>query len=125
MMTKVGFAFNLHFCGERLANVTTMFEKKGCGMETPATASLSCENKEISKPSCCADEVLLVQNQDQNPISDIQELTQIQLYAYTATIWVLETFNFENTSIVLDKEYNYTAHAPPLYQLHTAYIFYG
>ena len=125
MMTKVGFAFNLHFCGDRLASVTTMFEKQGCSMEMAMEAIPSCESEQLTKPGCCSDEILLVQNQDENPLSDISQLSEQQVFALAATIFVLQTVTFEALVDTSSQQYTYTAHAPPLYKLYCAHTFYG
>ncbi|MFD0863734.1 hypothetical protein ACFQ1M_16080 [Sungkyunkwania multivorans] len=126
LMTKVGVAFNLHFCGEQLASVTTMFESNGCGMEMAAEAKPSCESEQLSKPSCCSDEVLLVQNQDENPISDVLSLSQDQLMAVLTTALVFDLFSVESESWNNQPpHYHYDSHAPPLYALYCSYTFYG
>ena len=90
----------------------------------PATPT--CEKEAIAKRSCCSDEVLLIQNHDKNPLTDIQSLSQQQLAAVLAAAVVLELLPKE---IISEKDtflpYKYDSHAPPLYELYCSFTFYG
>lgn len=61
--SKVGVAFNVHYCGGHIAQISTVFNATGCGMEKK-TSPVSSE-VEFSTKSCCEDELIVEQNDDE------------------------------------------------------------
>lgn len=55
MLTQSGWALNLHFCGNDLAEVSWAHTEQGCGME----ATSSTDSPSFEKTSCCSDQTLL------------------------------------------------------------------
>ena len=61
--TRVGYAINVHYCGDRIAEVSLAFITANCGME-PQQDSKDPFRTELSKKSCCNDTTVLFQNHD-------------------------------------------------------------
>ena len=55
MATQSGWALNLHFCGNDLAEVSWAHTEQGCGMEATSTT----DSPSLEKTSCCSDQTLL------------------------------------------------------------------
>lgn len=122
LATKVGVAFNVHHCGEVIAKVTSVFhDERGCGMEMPVEPKDSCE-KEISKKSCCSDEVVSIQNLDENPLADQLHFSPIICVALLQAIQVVY-ISEENTTENIELPSEVPDTGPPLYQLYCQYTF--
>jgi len=55
MATQSGWALNLHFCGNDLAEISWAHTEQGCGME----AASYTDSPSFQKTSCCSDQTLL------------------------------------------------------------------
>jgi len=76
MATQSGWALNLHFCGNDLAEVYWAHTEQGCGMETaPSTDSPS-----FQKTSCCSDQTLL--SAVEQPIKGDHQIETPKVFAW-------------------------------------------
>ena len=68
--SKIGVAFNVHYCGEHIAKISWAFDAKGCGMEKkiPATDAL-----QFSQKNCCDDDLIISQNDSDQNINDLEQ----------------------------------------------------
>ncbi len=63
LLSTTSFTMDLHYCGETLVDVALFAETEGCGMEMQqAKSNSACE---IVKKSCCTDEQINHQGQDE------------------------------------------------------------
>ena len=58
LLSTVSFTVEKHFCGDVLVDVSMFSQVEKCGMEMPVA-----DNCQITKKSCCKDEVDVVQGQ--------------------------------------------------------------
>ena len=61
--TRVGFAVNIHYCGNSIAEISIAYNPQKCDMGDGAYSQTS-DKTSFSKKSCCADEVFLFQNHE-------------------------------------------------------------
>ena len=62
LFSTMSFTIDMHYCGDTLVE-TALFQKaKGCGMEMTQPAQEGCV---ITKKSCCSDEQLVVDGQNE------------------------------------------------------------
>ena len=61
--TRVGFAVNIHYCGNSIAEISIAYNPQKCDMGDWAYSQTS-DKTSFSKKSCCADEVFLFQNHE-------------------------------------------------------------
>ena len=61
--TRVGFAVNIHYCGNSIAEISVAYNPQKCDMGDGAYSQTS-DKTSFSKKSCCADEVFLFQNHE-------------------------------------------------------------
>ena len=119
LVSNVGLAFNVHYCGGEIASVSlnsalpTMQSEKGC-----------CEKKVVSKKDgCCKDKKIVFQKKSDN---DVVKTFSFQFdYVYVAPEFhpvVFEaTPSFKNN---LSLSYYCDANAPPLFKLYSQYLLY-
>ncbi|QXP58817.1 HYC_CC_PP family protein [Olleya sp. HaHaR_3_96] len=62
LLSTMSFTFNMHYCGDTLVETALFHKAKGCGMEIAQPAS---EGSVITKKSCCSDEQLVVDGQNE------------------------------------------------------------
>lgn len=120
-MTKIGVAFNVHYCLGTIVNVSHVFQhNEGCGMEMMSDHSA----EKMTKNSCCSDEVLTIQNIDQNPLVDKLELSTNQFLAVLNTAILFHFIKLPSQNNIIEVEYENSSHSPPLYQLYCSYTLY-
>ena len=61
--TNLGYALNIHYCGEHIAEVSFAFNEANCGMDKQKNHK-DCLETKISKKSCCYDSTVLFQNHE-------------------------------------------------------------
>lgn len=117
LQSKIGLAFNVHYCGEHIAKISWAFDAKGCGMEKkiPTTNEL-----QFSQKNCCQDDLIISQNDGDQNINDLEK-SNVEVLA--------ETFNPIFRPIVANRAtVQLMGIRPPprepLYIKHCALIFY-
>ena len=63
LLSTVPFALNIHFCDDSMASFSFMHNAETCGMEV-ATNPTTCKTPSIHKKSCCKDQQIVKQSQD-------------------------------------------------------------
>lgn len=64
LLTTTSFTVALHYCGETLVDYSFTHKAKDCGMEKTNALS-NCEQPAMQKQSCCSDQVIIVDGQDE------------------------------------------------------------
>ncbi len=118
LVSNVGLAFNVHYCGEEIASVSlntivSQTTEKGC-----------CEKIVAKKDSCCKDKVVNFQKKSDNAI--IKAFSFDSHFSFLIQEWQTIVFssnkNFKSTQTAA---YFCDANAPPLFKLYSQYIFYA
>lgn len=79
LQSKIGVAFNVHYCGAHISKISWAFDAKGCGMEKKFPTS---EELQFSQKKCCEDDLIISQNDsDQN--NNDQEQPNVAVFAKT------------------------------------------
>jgi len=116
LVSNIGFAFNVHYCGGKIASVSLD--------TTSPIAEKSCCAKPEKKSTCCKDKVVQIEKKSDDATfkifffqlafpAFIQEFTPITFSSVQ---------NFRNNQII---SYYSDANAPPLFKLYQQYIFYA
>lgn len=123
LVSNVGFAIDVHYCGGQIASVKPAFWKEVAPQETsccPPKATASVEKKD----SCCKDKVFKFQKKSEN--TTVTSIAFLPHFVFLFEEWkpiVFQTIsNFKNSEIT---SYYCDANAPPLFQLYHQYIFYA
>lgn len=113
LVSNIGLAFNVHYCGDEIASVTFTQhnpEKNCCGIAE-------------KKSNCCSDKVVHIQKKSDNVLVKCFAF-QMQDFIPSAD-WKpmvsLAVVPFKSNTIT---SYFCDAHAPPLFKLYSQYIFY-
>ena len=120
--SKMGVALNIHYCGGHIANVSWVFDAKGCGMKTTVSHTDQNQHSQLNSKKCCDDEEVVEQNTSEQ--SKIETKNRIVQPSVKATIpFFVFTRPLTNKSLIV-----YAGNAPPneeLYLRHCSFIFYG
>ena len=79
LQSKIGVAFNVHYCGAHIAKISWAFDAKGCGMEKKIPTT---EELQFSQKNCCEDDLIISQNDSDQNIND-QEQSNLVVLAGT------------------------------------------
>jgi hypothetical protein len=118
LVSNVGLAFNVHYCGGEIASVSlnstlpSLKSEKGC-----------CGAKTSKKDSCCKDRKIVVQKKTDNVI--VKSFSLQFDYAFVVPEYNHIVFtavpSFKNN---LNLSYYCDANAPPLFMLYSQYLLY-
>jgi hypothetical protein len=133
LISNSGLAFNVHYCGEKIAAVSSVFSNEEVcdpsnseeAKQTPDNEKNSCcAKKEITHKKCCSDkEVNLKDNSEKFAFKSISFDFDFFFYTAIFTRTYFDTVDRGVTSQHL--YYSSDANAPPLYQLYCQYTFYA
>lgn len=120
LQSKIGVAFNVHYCGKYIAEISWAFDARGCGMEK-VDLSL-CDSDQLTQKSCCDDDVIIAQNDtDQTKVEGQKTLFYARTNQRNSHKQQVEIIDF-TPSI------NETTYPPPKiphYKTNCAFIFYA
>ncbi|TVZ56749.1 hypothetical protein OD91_2047 [Lutibacter sp. Hel_I_33_5] len=92
LFSTFSFAVDKHFCGDFLVDVSYFGDAKGCGMELN-------KNPSRKKKSCCKDEILKVEGQD-----ELQQFSDIELDLKTKEFAITFLISFQDLFIQIESE---------------------
>lgn len=117
--SNVGFAFNVHYCGSKIASVS---------LSLPTVSSLlkdkdCCSKKAVKKESCCKDKKIVFKEKADDKI--VKSFSFQFDYVFLVPVCQHAVFNtvpsFKNN---LSPAYYCDANAPPFYKLYSQYLLY-
>lgn len=123
LITSSGLAFNVHYCGDTIASVSSVFNtEEPCEMKMVQKEKACCVISSDTHDGCCSDETI------QADLDDvvIKQLNFDLDYVTVLPVLAFPFFTPSEESIdnqILD--YYCDANAPPLYQLYSQYVFYA
>jgi hypothetical protein len=117
LVSSIGFAFDVHYCGGKIASVTLNTSIK-------ASPEKSCCAKTEKKSSCCKDKVVTFEKKSDDATLKIFffQFAFPAIIQESKTITFLSIPNFKSKQVI---SYYSDANAPPLYKLYHQYIFYA
>jgi len=126
LVSNTGLAFNVHYCGGKIASVSSVYHTgKICAMEKKVVEKPCCAKKIAEQhKKCCKDKVV---NFKEKTDLGIFKVFSIQIDApFLIHVW--KPISFESVivadTITVIRHY-YEANSPPLFKLYSQYIFYA
>jgi len=105
LLSTISWKVEKHYCMGRLIDVALFVDAESCGMDM--FLSFEDEGLKEAKKSCCDDEVILVDGQDNLKIT--QNDLEIENHSYTITSYCFEVFND-----IYEKQIPKELYPPPL-----------
>ena len=106
LCSTLSFTINMHYCGDTLVETAIFHKAKGCGMEMRNPSAEGCS---ITKKSCCDDEQLVFDGQDELQL-------QIDKISFEQQIFIA-SFVYTYVNLFKDLENNVSSfedYKPPL-----------
>ncbi len=122
MVFSSGFAFNVHYCGDKIASVSLGTEPVEECIE-PVTQKACCAQASKDHQSCCSDKVVEMQDQPDVVVKSI-DFSVDSVYVVTQAhplVGVPQEFPLREKN----RTYRYAPNAPPLFKLYRQLIFYA
>ena len=63
LFSTMSFTIDLHYCGDTMVDYSFLHNVKTCGMKKEQVVS-TCENPEMKNKSCCSDEQIIIEGQE-------------------------------------------------------------
>jgi len=126
LVSNIGLAFNVHFCGGKIASISSVYsiKERGDAPEKSTAAKECCSEKEKDHKQCCKDKV--VDLEDKSPDTIIKSFSFHIDVPFVLQDWKPIVFNevaaFKQSEKIV---YYCEANAPPLFKLYSQYIFYA
>ncbi|WP_394776430.1 hypothetical protein [Flavobacterium sp.] len=117
LVSNIGFAFDVHYCGGKIASVSL-------NTSVSASPEKKCCGASQKKSSCCKDKVVHIEKKSDNATIKFFFFQ----FAFPAVIQEVKPIaflsipNFKSNQIT---SYYSDANAPPLFKLYSQYIFYS
>ncbi|MGK4567056.1 HYC_CC_PP family protein [Flavobacterium sp. 3HN19-14] len=126
LVSNAGLAFNVHYCGGKIASVTSVFaDGKACEMDKVVVEKSCCKKKIVVKHSkCCKDKVVTIKSKTDQSLN--KTFSFQSTVAFVIAEWkpvVFRTIPLVKMASIND--YYCDAHPPPLFKLYSQYIFYA
>ena len=98
VFSTLSFTVESHYCGSYLIDTAVFSKAKHCGMESSATTTI--------KKSCCKDEIIVVEGQDELKLNTLDSLKLNQQLFFTSFIYSYASL-FESLprQVIPHKEY--------------------
>jgi hypothetical protein len=123
LVSNAGVAMTVHYCGGKIASVSSGFSDKETCAEPKAVAEKGCCAKETSHKKCCSDKKLNLKGKALDVVVKASE------NGFTPFVLpVFEPVDFTYVAAVKTQQlpsYYCDANAPPLFKLYHQYIFYA
>lgn len=123
LVSNSGFAFSVHFCGGKLASITSSFTtEEVCDMPAVEKKSCCAAPSDNDKPCCENKTVDLKKSADV-----IVKVFSFELSSPFLPVFSQPTFEILPIQIASEQEdfYFFDNHSPPLFKLYSQYIFYA
>ncbi len=106
MFSTMSFTVDLHYCGDTMVDFSFFNAAESCGMDKIQETSDS-ENTSMSQKSCCSDEKLIIQGQDD--LKDNFSTLTFEQQVFVASFVYSYINLFEGRT---SKEFPYTDYSP-------------
>ena len=102
LFSTVSFTIEKHFCGDKLVDISVFTEANKCKME-----ALDIENEEITKKTCCKDEIDMVAGQDELIVKAFDDLDfEQQLLVTSLVLTYINLFEGLPQLVIPHKDYS-------------------
>lgn len=123
LFSNAGLAFNVHYCGGEIAGISSVYNIADSSTNYKHEPKSCCAPKSSDSDGCCDNKIIK---------SDKKSDVIVKTFSFQVDApFVIQQWNpvvfvpVSQTMIGQTTEYYCDAHAPPLYQLYSQYIFYA
>jgi hypothetical protein len=107
LMTTMSFTIDMHYCGDTMVDFSFFQDVETCGMEKNPEVG-TCQIPEMSRKSCCSDEQLVMEGQDD--LKDNYSILTFEQQVFVASFTYSYINRLEETT---SNEVVFFDHVPP------------
>ena len=126
LISNVGLAFNVHYCGDKIASISSPFSrvKSSSVVDTPKK-DCCCKKENSEKDTCCKNKVVdLKKNSKEIVIKNFSFQIQTPfILVKSKELTFAKAESISSNNVV--SQYFCSPNAPPLFKLYQQYIFYA
>jgi hypothetical protein len=116
LVSNIGFAFNVHYCGKAISSVSLQTDLSS------GNPAKNCCGAIEKKSRCCSDRVFHFQKKSDNAVVKAFSIPSLFIPVFEwQPVTHFSASNFESQFIAA---YSCDSNAPPLFKLFSQYIFY-
>ncbi len=121
LVSTSGFAFNVHYCGEEIASVSSIFAKSQVETEN---AEACCIEKAKENKTCCSDKVVKIKGKADVVVKtfDLKISAFVPVDYASIAVRIFQTAEIEPRQFFI---YDGGSNGPPLYKLYHQLLFYA
>ncbi len=125
LFSNIGLAVNVHYCGGKIAGISTAYNVSNISAEDFKADEKACCIPQPGEKGCCDNKLLKVDKKSDTEIAVKSFSLHIDA-PFVIDAWLPLVFSpYAIGFPVQPDNYYCQAHAPPLYQLYSQYIFYA
>ena len=122
LISKIGVALNVHYCGGYIQEIALAWNVEGCGISLEKSQDTH-QGKEVTKNHCCQDKTVFIQNNEPQKTTDSELLiTYFAVLRYNTFTFDLSKIIFSKTVFVKPKN---TVFKEKIFLLNHSLIYYG
>lgn len=123
LVSNSGLAFNVHFCEDKIASITSVFSKEEV-CATPEKEEETCCAKLVkTHKKCCSDKEVNLKNKTEKVV--VKSFLDADLFLFASTKKELFYTSYFISKKVEKTTYTSDANPPPLYLLYSQFTFYA
>lgn len=119
LFSTISFTVNMHYCGDTLVEMAIFHKAKGCGMEMEKPSTDGCS---ISNKSCCDDEQLVFDGQDELQLQVDKISFEQQIFVTSFVYTYVNLFEGIENNVSSFEEYKPPLVIRQLYKIDETYL---
>ena len=122
LISKIGVALNVHYCGGHIQEIALAWNVEGCGISLEKSQDTR-QSQEVTKKHCCQDKTVFIQNNEPQKTTDSElQVTDFVVQQYKTCTFDLSKIIFPKAVFVKPKCIFFKEKK---FLLHHSLIFYG
>jgi hypothetical protein len=125
LVSNIGLAFNVHFCGGKIADVSSVYNVEEVCLVPIERTNACCAKKEADHKKCCEDKTVDLQDDSDEVV--VKGFT----FSISAPFVISENLTFKprvasaEVRQNIQLQYYSEAHSPPLYKIYHQFLLYA
>lgn len=125
LVSNSGLAFNVHYCQDKIASISSVFSKEEvCEMKPKLEEKTCCAKVEQTHKECCSDKQVILKSKVEKFISS-KTLFPLETVLSNYTTFLIKNSTHNTIFYSKNNAFYCYANAPPFYQLYCQYTFYA
>jgi hypothetical protein len=126
LVSNSGIAFTIHFCGGKLAAISSEYNVKSiCKTPKQKILDTCCDKQELDFKKCCSNKKISLKSNFEKFVIKTTSSESSNLYFLIPIPYNIEVKSISKGAITQKMLFVGASNSPPLYLLHHQFTFYG